>query len=178
MKKKFIIKTTILLLITTALIFVYFFIFKILENKSQKIADLQVFIDTEINKAQQSFNLKRQNDLIDSASQTIENHFLKSSDVPIFLSSIESIGSKTGAIIVISSVEETNTPDSATSLSLKVGASGSYTSIYKTLVEIENLPYLSSINNISISSDKTASSGLDKDNWSLNLNLVIKSYIK
>lgn len=178
MKKKFIFKTAILSIITAGLIGVYFVGFRFLEGKSQKIADRQVSIDTEINKTQQSFNVKRQIDSVEEISQTLENHFLKSSDVPAFLNTLELIGSRAGSDIVISSVEEANIAEVGNVLSVKVGATGSYQSLYKTLSEIENLPYLTSVSDFSISSTQNVNSGFDKSDWSLSLSLLIISYTK
>lgn len=178
MKKKFILKTSILATISAILIFVYIYGFKYLDKKSQKIADFQASVDAEITKTQQSFDIKKQTDTVNSISETIESHFLRSSEVPLFLSSIEEIGTKTGSSIIISAVEETSLAEVGPVLSLNIGASGSYQSIYKTLITIENLPYFLQVNSVSISSDQTLNSGTNKNEWSLNLNLVIKSYIK
>lgn len=175
MKRRFIIKTLILSLITTILLVAYIFGFNFLLKKSQSNANMQAFINSEIEKSQQTFNVKRQVDVIQEIDEKVSSHFLKSSDVPLFLNSIEGIGQTVGSNISITSVEEVNVVDFGPALNLNIYATGSYVSVYKTLVFIENLPYLTSIDKASIYFEQGEDQLL---RWNLKVNLIVKSYIK
>lgn len=175
MKRRFIVKTLLLSFIAFGLGIVYFLGFNFLLKKSQSNANMQAFINSELEKSQQTFNVKRQVDVIQEIDEKVSSYFLKSSEVPLFLNSIESIGQATGSNISISSVEETNLVDFGPVLSLSIYATGNYISVYKTLVFIENLPYLTKIDRASLYIDQSEDVGLV---WNLKLNLLIKSYIK
>ena len=153
----------------------YVFGFGFLLKKSQANANMQAFINSDLEKSQQTFNVKRQVDVIQEIDTKVSSYFLKSSDVPLFLNYIESVGQTTGANISISSVEETNIVDFGLALNLNIYATGSYASVYKTLVFIENLPYLTKIDRVSLYMEQSENGGLV---WNLKLNLLIKSYIK
>lgn|SRR3989344_4085313 len=186
MKNKPTIKLIIFSSITLLLTLGYAIGFKFLNRKNQGIADERVMINNQIAKMEQSFDTKKQSQAVAKIGDTISQHFLKSSEIPLFLTGIELIGQKTGATIRIASVDEIANPETGTGLSLNISAVGDYVAIYRTLVELENLPYLSTINNLSLVTsqnpneqiDMTKKSTVQKPVWSMGLNLVIKSYIK
>lgn len=185
MKNKLIIKISVFVVISAVLIFIYVYCFNFLKNKSQNIADKKASINNQITKVEQSFDTKKQSDVATKIGDDVGEHFLKSSEIPVFLNNLESIGGRAGSIIRIASVDESVGTDSKT-LNLNISASGSYAAVYKTLVEIENLPYLSSINNLSISIAQNQDGQPDaqgkivqqKNVWLLGLSLSIKSYIE
>lgn len=180
MKKSLLLKIIVYVLITCLLAFVYVFGFNFLNKKGQSIADREASINSQINQLEQSINDKKQFDSVIKTSSEIDSHFLKSSDVPKFLSDLESIGGRTGSIVSIDSVDESDTE-----LALGITANGSYQSIYNTLVELENIPYFSNINNLSLSFSRNDPSIADfkkkpslQGSWSMVLRLVVKSYLK
>lgn len=184
-KVRFTLKILINLAVIGGLVFFYIFGFNFLKNKSQFIADSRASISSQITKSQQSIDNKKQSDSVSRIGSDVDRHFLKSSDVPVFLNDIESIGLRTGAIISISSVDEFPGTEGGIVLNLSISASGSYQAVYRTLVELENLPYFSSLNSVAISIDQKPETSTDitkkiisKSMATLNTNLVIKSYSK
>lgn len=182
MKKNLVLKIIIFSLIFSLLVASYIYGFSYLKNKGQSIADRKASIDNQISQIEESINDKKQSDAVSKMSSDINQHFLKSSDVPKFLSELEDISGRTGSIISIDSVDESDTE-----LALGITANGTYSSIYRTIVELENVQYLSSINNMSLtfSHDNNDTRVPDfkkkpelQSSWSLVLRLVIKSYVK
>ncbi len=180
MNKKLLLKITMYSLITASLATIYFFGFTFLKNESQSVADREASINNQISQIEQSIDDKKQAETVVKMSNDINAHFLKSSGVPKFLSDLESIGGRTGSIVSINSVDE-----SETELALGITANGSYQSIYRTLVELENIPYWSNISNMSLSFSHNNTEIVDfkkkpalESSWSLVLKLIVKSYSK
>jgi hypothetical protein len=184
MKNNIVIKIILYSIVSSALIVGYVLGFIFLKNKSQDVANREASISSQINQIEQSLDDKKQSESVSKISTAINQHFLKSSEVPSFLSSLEEIGGRTGSIININSVDESGSGNDS-SLNLAISANGSYQAIYRTLIELENLPYLSSITNLSLSFSQNSVESFDftkkpslQSSWSLTAKLVIKSYYK
>lgn len=92
-----------------------------------------------------------------------------------FIESIESLGSQVGSLVNISSIDsqksENNSPGTFSSIKAHVEARGSWSSVMRTLMLFENLPYQSKINNVKISSSFGENQRISGRQWTLSLDV-------
>lgn len=127
---------SIILLVLSGYVFSFLYK-KIGENKTTARA-AQIEWQTEATRRDEIRSLEHSIRDISKERILLESHFAKSSDVVPFLDTIEQLAKKVGANPEIVSVD---IPKDKTGLLVGLKASGSFESIYKFLMLLENSPY-------------------------------------
>ena len=129
------ISVTLLLLFSFAFIFLY----REINNNNQKTQQATINLQTEARQRDDIISLDRTLQKIASDRISLENHFIKSSDVVPFLNIIENLAKEAGVSAQIYSV---NTKTDNTELIVDLKSSGRFEAIYKFLTLLENSPYV------------------------------------
>ena len=117
--------------------FAFFFLYREIQNNEDKSQKSNIEWQIEANKRDKLRSLNDSIKDIDKERGLLETHFAKSSDVTEFFNSIEALAHSTGAIPEVSSADITKDGG----LLVGVKATGSFTSLYKFLMLLENFPY-------------------------------------
>ena len=113
---------------------------------------------------------------IEEEKSSFESHFIKKSDIVYFLDSIEKLSKSVGASTSIVTVNEDQ--DKA-ELALSLSVEGSFESIYKFLMLLENAPYEIEIVDFDIEkggSVVTATNSIE--NWKASFKIKLLSFSK
>ena len=103
-------------------------------------------LQTETSKKNEAKSFERLLQIVEKESTMLDTHFIKSSDVVVFLDRVENMASIVKAKAEVTLVDVA--PDN-TSLSVGMTATGTFESLYKFLTLLENSPYqleLTSVN--------------------------------
>lgn len=112
----------------------------------------------------------------------LSNYLLNDDKIVGLIEAIESIGVNSSSVVSISGInnEDLSSAEKGTfgHLKARIDAKGSWTNIMRTLIMIENLPYSLSINNLTLSFEKNASSdpkikSVKNDSWSMSFNITV-----
>jgi len=101
----------------------------------------------------------------------LETHFAQSSDVVPFLNTLESLASRVGALAAVTSV---SISDDHSGLLVGLSASGSFASLYKFLMLLENSPYELEFNSMDLK--KVGGSDSNIPPWNVTLSLKLLSF--
>ncbi len=118
--------------------FVFVFLYKDINNKKEAIQIAQEKWQTETTRRE---NIKFLIDSIESIKTErtlLDTHFVQSSDVVPFLDTIEGLAKNVGANAEVISVDVAK---DSSSLVVQMSASGSFETIYKLILLLENSPY-------------------------------------
>ncbi len=139
-----IVVTAILVVIS---VFVYVYVVNTFLNQSQNNADNRVLIETE-NKRIYDVSMLRQQVVVAQAQQEkINQYFLRKDQIAPFLGFLESIGTDTGSLITIGSVDiEKGTKSNKLNVHFKV--SGTYQQVMAAEEKYEQIPFYSEITKI------------------------------
>jgi hypothetical protein len=118
--------------------FVFVFLYKDINNKKEAIQIAQEKWQTEATRRE---NIKLLIDSVESIKTErtlLDTHFVQSSDVVPFLDTIEGLAKNVGANAEVISVDVVK---DNSSLVVQMSASGSFETIYKLILLLENSPY-------------------------------------
>jgi len=176
MKNNFFITVLILVFIVFAVTTGSFFLFFKMSSGKKTIIDLRKTI-LQIKKKNEGEKLlvdmfgrlKKEKDVIDAV-------FLKESDLIRLIKSMESIGDNSGVTLKISSI----LPSVGEELKPKMSfvAKGSFEQIFKYMYLLENIPYLVTINKVSLQSTREEKSKKENYDWQILFSIQLESYEK
>ncbi len=155
---------------------VFFFFYKTLNNNNRKSQLAEIQWQTEALKRDEVKMLDYSIKIIEEERSQLENHFAKSSDIVPFLDTIEGLASKAEAKAEISSVDVLKDRDG---LMVEINASGTFNSLYKFLILLENSPY--ELEFMAMNIQKETSVGAEKDKkdfkWNAFFRIKLLSFI-
>jgi|SRR3989344_396748 len=160
----------------SCLIFVFFYRF--INNKNQELQLKEIEWQNEALRRDEIKTLEHSIKAVESERQQLETHFAQKSDVVPFLDTIEELAPKAGAKAEITSVDVFT---ARTGLYVGLKASGTFSSLYKFLVLLENSPYelefLSTDMHIETGSDESQkTAGAPK--WNAVFKIKLLSFIQ
>ncbi|MCX6751390.1 MAG: hypothetical protein NT161_01320 [Candidatus Nomurabacteria bacterium] len=118
--------------------FVFIFLYKDINNKKEISQLAQEKWQTKATSMENAKSLINSVKIIEPQKALLETHFVKSSDVVPFLDTIEKISKDVGATAEVVSVDVAKDNPS---LIVEMNASGSFETIYKLIMLLENSPY-------------------------------------
>ncbi|MFA6520065.1 MAG: hypothetical protein WCT44_00470 [Candidatus Paceibacterota bacterium] len=130
-------------LITSAVFFIivlsaFLMLYKLINDNNRKANEGRVAWQTETDRRNEIRTLDQTLLRIAPDKALLDTHFAKSSDVVPFLDTIEQLATRVGAKAEVSSVDMLST---GVGLVVGLKASGSFASLYKFLMLLENSPY-------------------------------------
>lgn len=180
-------------LFTTVFVVIYVFIVSNFVKENQKNADNRALIQTENKRIYDVAMLKQQVEVAQGQQEKINQYFLRRDQIAPFLGFLESIGTDTGSLVTISSVDiEKGVKNNKLNVHLKI--SGTYQQIMETEERYEQIPYYSEINKIVLDIIPDTSGGamntvIGKDGkpmqvvsqkttplWSADISMVVYSF--
>jgi uncharacterized membrane protein len=189
-KRKVMSKTKQLLvaviILNIALIGAYGFLFYLIKAKSEDASVLSQSLDIQRANQEQVIMLRHAINESKDDRATLDTYFVKSSNLDVFIKSLESLGEESNTAIRLNAFTEIN----KNSLIIDFNANGTYDDIYYLVTLIEHLPYhiefkkayLNSLGLIPTSSPDSKTSVIQKakkDNtWEANFNIELMGYIK
>lgn len=118
--------------------FVFVFLYKDINNKKEAIQIAQEKWQTETTRRENIKFLIDSVESIKTEKTLLDSHFVQSSDVVPFLDTIEGLAKNVGANAEVISVDVVK---DNSSLVVQMSASGSFETIYKLILLLENSPY-------------------------------------
>ncbi|MFA6273718.1 MAG: hypothetical protein WC662_00990 [Candidatus Paceibacterota bacterium] len=145
------------------------------EINSNNIESEKMFLDwqTETVRRNEISALDRSMKNIQTEKSSIETHFAKSSDIVPFLDTIEGLAPKVGAKTEITSVD---VEKEGKSLLVGLKATGSFISVYKFLMLLENSQY--ELEFTSVNLQKSTATNLKDQNWEMILKIKLLSFMQ
>lgn len=155
----------------------FFFLYK-KTNDDKKTADtMQTEWQTEANRREQISSLQRSVKSIEAERDLLNSHFAQSSDAVPFLDTIEQLASSVGATPEITSV---NILKDNSALTVDLKASGSFDSVYKFLLLLENSPYELELDSVDMQNTNAGALPDGKTvsaKWQITLSLKLLSFV-
>ncbi|MGH7249515.1 MAG: hypothetical protein ACREGC_00930, partial [Minisyncoccia bacterium] len=156
---------------------VFFFLYQMINNNTQKTQKNLVAFETEASRREDIRSLDRSLQKVADARAELDTHFAQSSDVVPFLDTVEKLAPEAGAQAQVSSVD---TLPNKTGLVVGLKASGSFEALYKFMTLLENSPY--ELNFLSMDLSQSTGIGADKavggGGWTANLKIQLLSFIQ
>jgi hypothetical protein len=134
-QKKYLIIASVFLVLS---FFAFFFLYQKIGEIKRVTNQTELALKEEIQKQEKVKSLSVLMQSIEQEKISFESHFVKKSDIVSFLNSIEQLAEIVGANASITTVDENK---EGTQLALSVSTEGSFDSIYKFLMLLENAPY-------------------------------------
>ena|SRR3989344_8614367 len=155
--------------------FVFLFLYKII-NDNKKISQLaQEKWQTEDTRKENTKSIINLIKEIEPERILLETHFVQSSDVVPFLNTIEKLAAEVEAKVEVTSV---NVENANSSLMVEMEASGSFETIYKLIMLLENSPYDLEFVLVNIQSLNTQDTSTKKTSqWTANFKMRLKSFV-
>ena len=134
-------------LLVTVFVIIYIYIVSSFVAENQKNADNRVLINTENKRIYDVSMLKQQVVVAQAQQEKINQYFLSKDQIAPFLGFLESIGSETGSLVTIGSVDiEKGVKNNKLNIHFKI--SGTYQQIMEAEERYEQIPYYSEITKI------------------------------
>lgn len=177
MKKNSIILIFIVSILTTIIVIgAFVFFIHIIKNKNQHASAVAITLAAKMKEKDNSIIYAEKVAEIKSIQSSINNYFVDSNKIDIFVDYLEKIGLNFGSDVVVKSIE---IPAKTKSLILfKVLITGNFDQTMKTLNYLEHIPYQINITQASLNID-TTSVGTDQTNmtprWAANLSFTVLS---
>ena len=121
------------------------FLFKVIQNKNEHANAVMVTLDDKLKKKQSSVEISNKMDDIDNVRKDINDHLLDSDKIDFFVDYLEKLGSANGSELVVTSIK---LPDEEHKVSVAVSVKGSFNSVMKTIIYLENSKYQIHFNSI------------------------------
>lgn len=118
--------------------FVFFFLYREIQNNSVISEQAQVAWQSEANKRAEMQSLNRLLKTIEQERTLLETYFIQSSDIVPFLNMVEKLAPKVGAQAEIVLVD---IPKDNSGLMVEMKVLGHFEALYKFLTLLENSPY-------------------------------------
>ncbi|MDD5721007.1 MAG: hypothetical protein PHT16_00975 [Candidatus Pacebacteria bacterium] len=171
----------ILILISIILLFLlsfaFVFTYQKINDNNQKTEQDTINLKTETLRRDNIASLDQSLQKIAPDRISLENHFIKSSDIVPFLNMIERLGEESGVSTEINSI---STKTDNTELTVELRAAGRFEGIYKFLTLLENSPYELDFTSMNIHK-AGSSSATDKNakgpNWEAVFKIKLLSFI-
>lgn len=135
-------------------------------------------LQTETSKKNESKSYERLLKLVETERAQLDTHFIKSTDVVVFLDTVEDLAPRVNAKAEVALVDIA--PDS-TSLNVEMKASGTFEALYRFLMLLENLPYQVEIVSMNLQRPGAAGeavSGSAAVEWSATFQIKLLSFVK
>lgn len=116
--------------------FIFYFLYNTINNNKEDLFLAQEKWQTEYLRRENIKSLVNLLKIIESEKTLLETHFVKNSDIVIFLDTIEKLAKDVGAKAEIANVNKDNS-----SLSIEMKVEGDFETIYKLILLLENSPY-------------------------------------
>lgn len=165
--------STVLLMLS---IFLFFFIYKNIQDSNKIFAETQAKWQQEESKRNELKSLERFLAMTKGDKTSLDSHFITSSDVVPFLDSIEKLAPQVKAKTEVTSVDIS---PGNTSLTVGIKASGTFEGLYKFLTLLENSPY--QIEFVSMDMRRTSEGINSKDaapQWSAVFKIKLLSFVE
>jgi len=118
--------------------FVFFFLYRTIQNNNTASADTEVKWQSEQNRRDQIQLLDRLLKDIQTERGLLDTHFARGSDVVPFLNLIEKLAPEVGAKAEVALID---VPKDKSGLVVGINSAGSFEALYKFLTLLENSPY-------------------------------------
>jgi len=149
--------------------FVFFFVYQKIDSINKNSDKVLTEWQTEASKRDDIKSLNKSIKDIEEQKISLETHFADSADVVLFLNTIEGLGTAVGAKAEVTLVDVSK--DEA-NLIVEMKASGTFESVYKLLMLLENSPYELEFNSVDI--QKSGDSKI----WNASFKIKLLSFIK
>jgi len=158
--------------------FVFLFLYKDINNKKEISQQTQEKWQAEATRRKNARSLVNSIKVIESERTLLETHFVQGSDVVSFLNIIEKLATEVGVKAEVISVDITK---DSPSLIVEMKTLGSFETIYKLIMLLENSPYnlefvlvnLQNQNKENISANKTNKAQL----WMATFQIKVLSFV-
>lgn len=173
------------IILNTALIGAYGFLFYLIKQKSDETSVLYQDIQGQQANQEQLTTLRHELNDTEAERAMLASYSVKSSDLNAFIKSLESLGEESGTDMRLNAFIETN----ANSLLVDLSATGTYDDMYYLVKLIEHLPYhiefrkayFNSLGMTTVSSPDKKSTGQKektRSTWDANINIELFGYSK
>ncbi len=115
------------------------FFFHIIKNKNEHTSNLAATLASKIAKKENATDLEKRIAEIQNTKDIIDSHFVSSAAIDSFIEYLERLGPITGAQIKVKGFNLS--PNTSNRLMLDITANGTFTSIMRTIMLLENSPY-------------------------------------
>lgn len=144
-------KSTILLifsvLLTLVVLMVWFFFFKIIENKNKHINATNIELESKMVEKENASLIQDKFLEIEKKKEIINSYFVDKKQADSFVEYLENTGKDNGTVLVVKGVEVSpNKKDEI--INFKISIEGDFNAVMKTLFCLENSQYSIFINNI------------------------------
>lgn len=116
----------------------FFVLYQKVGENMRKVEDSAAEWNSVVGKQGNTFSLNRMIEELSKNKELIDGHFADNSDIVSFLDTLESLAPKTGVKLEVDSV---NSKEDNTKLQVGLKALGSFSSVYRFLLLLENSPY-------------------------------------
>jgi len=155
--------------------FVFIFLYRMVNNNEEISQLAQEKWQTESTRKENTKSIVNLIKTIEPERALLETHFVQSSDVVPFLNTIEKLAAEVKAKAEVTSVDVENADSS---LMVQMEASGSFETIYKLIMLLENSPYDLEFVLVNIQSLNTQDTSAKKTSqWTANFKIRLKSFV-
>ena len=167
----------ILALSTTAVVCaLYVYVFRAIEISAKSALTAREAVRYEEFSKNQRKNITAVHESTIHDRSRLGSLFVSDDQTVAFIEMLESLGQNTGATVALTSIDATDLQGSLANSLGRVNAhvdiSGSWSSVMRTLILAEILPYKSSINSVNLESSGTAGDKDPKTLWHASFNLT------
>lgn len=164
-------------IVLTAVSGVFFLFLKVLSERDS-VTELKKTILQNNKKSEENKILTDAIDRLKKEKETISAIFLKEEDFVRLIKSLESAGEASGVSLKINSISPTDI-DKKTNPQVSFTAKGSFERIFRYMNMLENIPYLTTIENVALQNIQDAKDkSLSGRGWQALFNLRLESYEK
>lgn len=159
------------------LLALYSYVFLDIKSKNEHTALLSEEIATMTREQGELDNLKKTVAFTETQRSELSTHFVDGSNPAPFLDAIEKLGTPSGAVVTITSVEQ---PKQGSSLLVSFLATGNFDSIYRLVRLLENVPYKIKIEKVFLSKNPSAQVDAKipaRQEWTANITFTLISFI-
>ena len=149
--------------------FVFFVVYQKINSINKTSEQVLSEWKTEAIRRDEIKSLNKSIKVIEQERASLETHFAQSSDVVPFLNIIEELGLKVGAKAEVASVDIAK---DGTGLMVEMKASGSFESVYKLLMLLENSPYELELTSFNVRES------VEKKQWDAVFKIRLLSFIQ
>ncbi len=129
--------TSIILLIISIMVLVFFF--KIIENKNKHTGVVLTTLSNKITEKVNSQAIEKRAANINETKEAINSYFVNGKEIDSFINYLENLGIISGVELKVDSFEIS--PGSKNILIVSISTEGTFSNVMKALVFIENAPY-------------------------------------
>lgn len=170
----------------------YVYFFSQFKNKQESITAIREEVRVENEAQSATLSLKKTIREIEADQSALDTHFIKNTEIIGFIKFIESLGTLSSTKLSIDNAEALETSAKKPVLSISIQAEGSFQNINHLILLIENMPYETSITQVSMMRIQNPSATLTDPKtgkittvpssgparWSADIQFIVSSFEK